>query len=865
MMGIWRRWKFLRNGEAEMQEELRSLQEMADGPELGNLTYAAEEARAMWRWTWLDNLWRDMRYAVRVLSRQRGFTAVTVLSLGLGIGANAAIYSLIDRVLWRQLPVREPERLFGIEYAGSYFAFQQYVEKSREMFEGVLATSGTEERQINTGGEDQRGRVELVSGNYFQLLGTLPAIGRTIAPEDDIRGQSEAVAVLSYRYWQQAFGGDPAILGRQVRVSKVPFTVIGIAQPEFFGISVGRAADMWLPLTKLHEVFPGRKWLDNRGTSFMDVVARLRPGISPERAATALTPLARSIEIERSGRDLPDWIRKKIEASQLRLIPASQGLSALRARFSKPLQVLFALVGIVLLLACVNVMGLQFARTDERRRELNVRLALGAGRGRVVRQLLTESLVVALAGGLLGLVLYRPAAAAVVSLVTMYGEPIQLPVQLDSGLLLFVLGLALAAAMVCGMVPALRATRPQPAAGLQQNTRSATAGPMRRALGRTVASVQMALSVVLMAGAFLFAFSLYRLTHYETGLDRRNLLVADVDIREAGYKQEQVGSLYLRILDRIKAMNRVDAVSFSGTGVYSRRNSNSQLLADGFQAEPGPGRNAYYDHVGPGYFTTLHTRILAGRDFDDRDIESVARIAIVSQAFAQHFFPGKDPVGLNIYRADDANKVPISVIGVVEDIRYDVRQPPRRSFYLPARRTESGMPSVRFVVRTQASESELRTIIRAEDAAARVTIDSANTLLDRTLDLDRLIAMLSLAFGVLAIILAAVGIYGLLAYEVTRRTGEIGIRMALGATQGRVLSMVFREVVYVGAAGMIVGITAAGALGKFVAALVFEMKPADPAVLVSAALLLGVVAAGAAWLPARRASRLDPMAALRHD
>lgn len=861
MMSWWRRLQFLRSGEREMQEELRSIREMADGAELGNLTYAAEEARSMWRFNWLDELLRDARYTLRLIARQPGYAAVAVLSLGLGIGANAAIYGLIDRLLWRQLPVREPGRLVRLENSRSYFTLQQFASKSGEMFEGVIGTTGTMERELSTGAEGRPGHVEMVSGNFFQVLGVPAAIGRTLAPEDDIRGQSSAAAVLSYGYWKQAFGGDPTVLGRQIRAGNVTFTIIGVAAPEFFGIAVGSAADVWLPLTRLHEVFPRRRWLDDRGASFMDIVARLRPGITPERAAVALTPLSVSIELERAGREAPDWRRMKIESEQLHLLPAAQGVSELRQRFSKPLQALFALVGIVLLLACVNVMGLQFARAGERRRELHVRLAIGAGRGRVMRQLLTESLVLALAGGVLGLAIYRPAAAAVVSFVTLSGDPVRLPLEIDGSMLLFVLVSAVAATVISGVLPALRATRPEPL-----TAPAATGGRARRTLGRTVVSVQMALSLILIAGAFLFGFSLYRLTHFETGIDRSNLLVADVDTRQSGYTAEQIAGLNLRIFERLRGMNRVEAVSFSSNGIYAGRNSNTQIVADGFHAEPGPERHAFFDEVGPSYFTTLRTRILTGREFNDRDVQPTARVAVVSQSFARHFFPDGDPVGRNIHFSDPRN-VPIQVIGVVEDIRYNLREAPRRTFYLPVTRTNANtFFSTRFTVRTRMKAAELHAAIRAEDKGIRVlSIDSADGLLARTLDLDRLIAMLSFAFGILAVVLAAVGVYGLLAYDVARRTGEIGIRMALGATGGRVMAMVLREAVYVGAAGMVVGIAAAAALGKLARGLVFGIAPGDPMVLACAAALLGSVAIGAAWIPARRASRLDPMTALRHD
>lgn len=866
-------WKYLwppyrRAQEREMQDELRSIAQIAGRSEAGNLTRAAEQARAVRGWAWLENLWRDARYAVRLLLRQPGFTAVTVLSLGLGIGANAAIFSLIDRVLWRQLPVRAPESLTGIGTDQSYATFLQYHDRFGEAFEGVFATTGSTERDLSTGGEPVAGRVELVTGEYFPVLGVPAAIGRTILPDDDARAHPATVAVLSYPYWQRAFGGDPAVLGRTLRVGKAPYQIVGVAAPEFFGVTVGEAPDAWLPLSTIAAATPGNgNALDNPNISFLAVMGRLRPGITIERASAMLTPLAVQIQLARA-KNAPERIRKQIESSTLKLTPAAQGLSTLRARFSKPLQVLFAMVAIGLLLVCVNVMGLQMARADERRRELNVRLAIGAGRWRIVRQLMTESLAISAAGGALGLAICRPAAAAVLSLA---GGSARLPIEIDPKVLFFIAGIAIASALICGLIPAIRVTGTASAGALQQGSRTFT-GARRRGIGPTIAAVQLALSMVLIAAAFLFAFSLDRLTRYDTGIVRSHLAVIEIDSSEAGYKGPQSAALNRRLLERLAAMNGVESVTFSNNGIYSTRNGNTPVTTDSFQPEPGPNRGAFFDNVGPRFFSTLGTRIMAGRDFDVRDTPASQKVAIINQQFANYFFAGQNPIGRSIYVERPRGGTPetYQVAGVVQDILSDVRRAPRRAFYLPQMQTESNMRSISLVVRTRvdprALAADFRALIRAEEPALRVDrIDTADALLNRTLSLDRLIATLAFAFGVLAVILAAVGIYGLLAYNVARRTGEIGIRMALGATRGRVISMVFREVVFIAAGGIAVGIAAAAALGRLVAGLVFGMTPGDPAVYTCAAALLAVVASGAAWIPARRASRLDPMAALRNE
>jgi predicted permease len=523
------RWKYLlpgfrRAAEREMQEELDALAALADRRELGNLTLAAEDARAVWGWPWLDGLGRDILYAFRVLRRQPGFTAVAVLSLALGICANAAIFRLIDALLWRDLPVRDPSRLVQLSGdSASYFAFRQFQENSGEVLSGVLATTGVLGRDLDTGGGSEAGQVELVSGNYFTELGVSPLLGRTLSPADDRRAGPSHAAVLSCRYWQRAYGGGRDALGRTIYIQKVPFTIVGVAPLEFLGLRIGDGADVWIPLFQQPAIFPGRNWLDNRNDNFLDLFGRLKPGIGIPQAAAVLSRRAQRIDIERGGPGMPDWIRKQIEAEQLDLQPAGKGVSALRYRFSEPLRTIFAMVVIALLLACVNVMGLQFARTDERRRELSVRLSIGAGRWRIVRQLLAESIVVAGCGAALGLALYRPAAVGLVSLISWNGSPVRLDLRIDSSLLLFVLVASIVAALICGVVPALRATRGPLAASLRQGDRAVTAARAHRTLGRAAVSVQLALSVVLVSGTFLFAFSLRNLTTFDTGIGRRNL------------------------------------------------------------------------------------------------------------------------------------------------------------------------------------------------------------------------------------------------------------------------------------------------------------------------------------------------------
>jgi predicted permease len=870
------RWKYLiprfrRAEEREMQEELAVLAEIAGRRELGNLTLAAENARAGWGWAWLDGIHADVRCAIRGLRRQPSFAAVAVVSLALGIGANAAIFSLMDALLWRDLPVRDPERLVTfVNGSRSYFGYTRFAENGGKVMESVIAASGSLARHLDAGGGPERGQVQLVSGNFFEALGVNAAIGRPVTPEDDRRSDPAAVVVLSHAYWQKTYGSAP-VIGRILRVEKAPFTIVGVAPAEFFGLNVGEVPDLWLPVTAVASIFPGPSWLDGKNTNFLTIAGRLRQGISLQQAAAALTPVSIQTDLERNGPPANERDRKRLFESKLLLEPAAKGISFLRNRFSKPLRVVFWMVAVGLLLASVNVMSLEFARADERRKELTVRLAIGAGRWRIARQLLTESMVVALASGLIGIAIRKPLAQSLVRLIVVWGDqPARLDLDAHSGILLFVVGVSVAAALVSGVLPAMRATRGDVLPGLQQGSRAATAPPARRLLGRMVAATQMALSLVLVSGACIFAYSLHRLRQFDAGIDRTRLLVVEVNPADAGYRDAPLILLNARLRERLAGVPGVSAVSFSQNGIYSGRNYESRFDADGFPSTDPRNHFSTYDHVGPYFFTTARARLLAGRDFTGRDDAGAPNVAIVTGEFARRVFEGREAVGRNLYVATAKNKmVTYQIVGVVQDIRNDVRRP-QPMFYLCQLQTQAQAFSTRFLVRTHLDPAVvipgLRSAVRAESAVLRIDqIDSASDLFDRTLATDRLMAALAWGFGVLAIVLAAVGVYGLLSYDVTRRTAEIGIRMAVGAQKADVIALIMKEVALIGSLGFAAGSGAALAMAGLVEGLVFQMKSANPLIDVVAALVLAAVAIGAAWIPARRAARMDPMSALRNE
>jgi predicted permease len=873
-MNFWQKlspsWR--RAQEREMQEELDALAAIAGRRELGNLTLAAENARAAWGWRWLEGLLADLRYALRVLVRQPGFALVAVISLALGIGANAAIFSLMDTLLWRDLPVREPARLVNFNGGNSlcYLACARYAEHGGQAMEAVFAESGADALPLDAGAGPQKGTVDLVTGNFFEALGVPALLGRVLSAEDDRRADPQPVAVLSYSYWQRAFAGDRAVLGRSLRVDKARYTVVGVAPAQFLGLTVGQAPDAWLPLSTHPSLFPRPNWLNQSNTNFLTVFGRLRPGVSIQQAETALTPVAIQIDAERNGPPATEAERKARGEERPGLDAAARGMSPLR-QFDKPLHVIFWMVGMVLLLACVNVMSLQFARADERRRELTVRLAIGAGRWRIVRQLLTESALIAFASGAVGLALTRPIAASLVSIITLWGnQPVQVDLGIHSGVLLFVIGVSVAAALLSGVLPALHATRGDVQPGLQQGSRAATASPLRRMLARSVACLQVALSLILVAGTCLFAFSLHQARAFDAGINRHQLLVVDIDPAQAGYRAADTVDVNARLRARFRAVPGVASVSYSQNGIYAGRNYGTRIDVDGPHTADMRNLNVTYDHVGPRFFTTVGAHITAGRDFDERDDASAPKVAIVSQEFVRRVLLGGNAVGRTLYAYDASRMmIPYRIVGVVHDIQNEIRRK-QLLFYLCQPQTGIQAFSTRFLVRTRLAQrsviSGLRAAVRQENSALRIDqIDSADDLLDATLSSERLLATLAWGFGALALILAAVGIYGLLSYDVTRRTSEIGIRMAIGARQADILALVLRQVALVCGIGLVLGAAAALPLSRLVQGMVFGLQSGDPRLEAAAALLLLLVALCAAAIPARRAASLDPIAALRHD
>ncbi len=872
-MTVVNRLKYLlpsyrRREERETEAELQALIEIAEGERaaLGNLTMATEDARAVWGWTRLERIANDLRYALRMLRKDRSFTAIGILSLTLGIGANAAIFSIIDSLLLQELPIRQPSSLvvFNHGWSWSYFMFRRLAENSSQVLSGMFAIAAGE-RSVDLGSGAVPLHVQQVSGSYFDVLGVLAARGRTITSEDDNPGHPVPVTVISYALWRREFAADPSVLGRTIRIQRFPFTIIGVTPPEFFGVEVGAAPDLWVPLAFQGSLYPGQMALENPNHNFLTVFGRLRPGIQAAQAGSALTPVYEEIQFERKGR------RGDNAADKVNIEPATKGLSWLRRQFSKPLHIVFVLVAAVLLLACLNLMNLQLARARKRRRELAIRLALGGSRLRVARQLLAESLVVAGAGGVSGLMLSRPLAHALVSLLSAW-RPVFLSLQFNNDLIGFVAAVSLAAAIVSGLVPAWRGTCGEVLPAIQEGSDAVTAPRSRRLLARGLASVQIALSLVLVAGAFLFAKSLYNLTHVDIGLQRDRLLIAEIEPRDAGYKDAQIKAVNRRLLERLRALPGIRSATYAAFGVLTGANSSNSVDVEGYTSPGLADHDSNKDQVGPGFFSTVGANIIAGRDFDDRDDEAAPKVAIVNEEFARHFSNDRNPVGRTLVQKYGDTKSQWRIVGVVRDMRVsDVRDKARRCYYLPALQTESPVFSTRFLMRTASNRPDslagaVRATVRAEDPnLSLAALDTASNMSNRWLESERLIAALSGAFGMLALVVAAIGIYGLLSYEVAGRSCEVGIRMSLGATGGAILRMILAETAVVVSVGIVAGTAGALAAGRLVTNLVFGLQPHDPAVLAGATMVLVAVTLCAGLSPARRAARLDPMSALRKE
>jgi predicted permease len=815
---------------------------------------------------------QDLRYAFRTLLKSPGFTIVVVLTLALGIGATTAIFSLFDAIVLKALPIKNSDELF-IASAGHYGLYQAF-RKETDLFSDVLASGSIEDLDATIdSGVPEKTRVSLVSASYFSTLGVPAAMGRAFGAGDERPAGEPAIAVVSYAYWQGRLARDPAVVGRVVRVRGVPIEIVGVAPAGFFGEEVGASPDLWVPLTMWASVVPGRDLLNSPGASWLRIIGRLKPGVSVPQAEARLTITFRRVLEGIFGPSMSRDVRRDIDESTLRLTPAGQGISRLRGRFAQPLQLLLAAVILVLLISCANVANLLLARAALRRRDIDLRLALGMSRLRLVRQLMTESLVLSSMGGALGLAFAWLGREALLRLVSADGSRAPVAVDTDLRLIAFVAVVSVTTALLFGSVPAWRSLRTSLVTSLA--ARRGSGNRSNQVVSPLLVVAQVAVSLVLVMGAGLFLRTLTNLRNVDLGFVPERLIVLNVNPQAAGYKGENAVAISQRVLERLRSMPGVAAASYSENGVLFGRDSSTDLMRP--QGFPGAASypRARWDVVGPMYFTAMGIPLITGRDFSDRDNVSSPQVVAINETMARRFFPGANPVGRRLVWGDD-KPTDFEIIAVVRDVKQgSPRDEPQLRFYLPYRQLSATRPSwilasVQFLVRAAADPVAMLPVLQraASLEDARLSVSGAYfapEMVGRVLVQERMIATLSIAFGILAVGLACIGLYGLIGYQVVQRTNEIGIRMALGAQRAEVLWATLRRALVWTTAGIVLGIPLALMASRTAESLLFGLNPMDVVTLSVAAALMLLFGALAAFIPARRASRTDPTVALRYE
>ena len=828
----------------------------------------------------------DLRFALRAFRRSPLFSTVAILSLALGIGANTAIFTLMDQLMIRQLPIQDPDSLVMLYQRGShngsnmgdrmhsYPIYRDYQQKAAPFAEVLCRRLGS--ASVSVDNQTERVDSEMVSGNYFSMLGVKPAAGRLFnSQEDDRVYQGHPVVVLSYDYWVNRFAQDPKVIGKKILVNNYPMTIVGVSAPGFAGLDPARSPQIRVPILMKPIMEPSWTWLEveNRRARWVQVFARLKPGYTAESAQAPMQGLFRQVrEYEMTlpaARTWSAYAREQFMKGTIHLERAATGYSHLRNNFSTALIVLMCMVGLVLLIACANVANLLIARAFARQKEIAVRLSMGASRAQLVRQLLIESLVLSIGGGIAGIVLAIMMTRGLLVLVPSEGNPLLIRPEPDLRILLFTIGLTFLTGLIFGLVPALRASRTDLWTTLKDTVGSIAGRGGSLFLRKGLVTAQVALSFLLLFGAGLFVRSLQNLKTTDTGFhDIDNLVTFQLAPALSGYDAPRVVHFYQELLDRIRALPGVKSAGLASVALLHGWEWDNSMSVEGHQAKDGEDMQAFMNGLSPGYFATMGMAILEGRDFDLRDVKENSKVAIVNQKFARHFFGEKSAVGRRLGNGTaPGTKLDVEIIGVVADSLYEgPRQGVRRQVFVP----NWGKGSVAFYVRSAMGSSSayasLRSEIKKLDASMPVyEMRTLGAQLDQILLTERLIAMLSAGFGILATLLAAIGLYGVMAFVVARRTREMGVRMALGARQSAVIWLVMKEVLLLLLIGLAIGVPSAIGLGQFVSAQLYGIKAADPWIAIAAMVMLITVSSAAGLIPAHRASRIDPILALRYD
>jgi predicted permease len=839
----------------------------------------------------METLFQDIRYGLRMLRNNPAFTTIAVVTLALGIGANTAIFTLINAVILKMLPVKNVKELVIVgdptaAHSRSHgtprtdlFSYPLYTElrDRNSVFQDMLASAELHRTRLDkpSGGsiaDDVLG--VLVSGNYFTVLGVSPFAGRTLYESDDkVRG-GNPVAVISFSLWKNKFNSDPSIIGEVIRVNGYPFTIVGVMPPGFNGQVVGDVMEVWVPISMQEQMMPGRKYLEDPEMSWFTVMARLKPGVTIEQAKANLNVIFKQLLASDYGNKIGEDNRKELKDNVIDVVRGDRGLSQLRGAFSKPLYLLMGIVGLILLIACVNVANLLLARATSRQKEIAVRLAMGAAPSRVLRQLLTESVLLSLLGGALGLLLAFWGTRLLLTVARLQLDQTGLQIQPDLRILLFTVGVCMATGILFGLVPALRALNVELNSTLKNAAPGAVGGSKRGFhMGKLLVAGQVALSLLVLFAAGLLIRSLQNLRHIDVGFDRDRVLSVRVDLITAGYDTPEKSIAVARELhDRIAALPGVQDVSESEMGLFSGSACNTGVSYEGSTNPVGEGQLSYCDIVGPNYFRMLKIPILLGRDITDADTATSTEVAVVNEKFAKKFFPDQNPIGRKFWWDDTEHRNrPFEIVGVVRDvIDKELKMDIEPQHYLAIAQKKAPLGALNIDIRTSGDPDTMadtiRNAIKAFNSQIVISrIRPLRTQIDSTINNEIIIAKLSSFFGVLALLLASIGLYGVMSYTIAGRTRELGVRIALGAQRGDVLGMVMREAMLLVIIGVGVGIPAALAASRIIMSMLYGLKPYDPIALASVVVLLAVVGALAGFIPARRATKVDPMVALRYE
>lgn len=852
----------------------------------GGIELAREECRDRRSLPVVETFVRDLRHALRLLARGPVFTVITVLSLALGIGASTAIFTLLDQLILRPLPVRQPEQLQMIWASGpnlgntqglrasSYPMYQDFQQHS-PAFSHVFCRYYTPV-SLSVGNQTERVTSELVSGNYFQALGVGAAVGRVFSPEEDYRiYKGHPVVVLSHQYWMTRFGGDAAVLGQKILVNNYPMVIVGVSAAGFSGLDPARSPQVRIPIQMKPVLTPGSDSLGDRRRQWIQIFARRKPGYTLESAQASLQAQLGGIlrmELESSAlRDASKRDRERFLARKVLTESAECGYSSLPTSYSKALVVLMCMVGLVLSIACSNVASLLIARAARRQKELAMRLAIGASRGQLLRQLLMESAVLSMAGGLTGLVLSVWMVHGLLRFLPANGMLATLRAEPDWRILAFTAALALATSLVFGLAPAWHALRVDLWSTLQEAGGGVGGSRGSVTLRKSLVTAQVAFSFLLVSGALLFARTLLNLKGADSGFrDVENVITFQLDPARSGYPRSRLTAFYGQVLENLRSLPEVKSAGYAWVPVLSGREADWDVVVEGRSPQDGDTQ-AYINGLSPGYWRSLGVKVLEGRDFEDGDVAGRLKVAIVNRRFSRHFFGNRSPIGRRItLDTGQGVKPDTEIVGLVEDSLYEgPRQGVRRQVFFPLAQMNQSVGAV-FYVRTAGTAAGAFATLRRKvlELDSTMPVFEMKTLaeqLDETLGTERLTATLSAAFGVLATLLAAVGLYGVMALTVARRTREIGLRMALGARQGALLWMVMKEAFGLLGLGLGLGIPGAYLITRFVSSQLFGVAPADLATALAATLILVAVAVGAALIPARSASTIDPIRALHHE